>query len=170
MNTITFEAFKIKCQEGMCLRHTLISKVCKKIFKQQSCYLKYQKKIEKNSVFEKDEKWEEVKKIVYERDNNECQLIKKLSKETKELFLKKVNPQLVNIIDPAHYLSTGSYPEYKYDPDVILLLNRQSHTWIDCQCSPVTGRQISIEEKEWWWEFLLGKERKDRLDKLKNKG
>lgn len=164
---IDFEAFKKLCEGGVCLRHTLLSKNCKQLYKQQQCYLKYQRKVEKQFENQVDEEWEAVKKIVFERDNNECQLLKKLSKEQLNIFYSKAIPNLVKIIDPAHYRSRGSCVELKYEPDNVSCINRYSHSNLDCQRSPITGKTITKEEWHQWWELILSKERKERLDNFK---
>ena len=180
-----FDKFIKECEKGYCLRNTLISKNCLKRYKQESCYKKYQKQADKENQkiqeeFEKefdydvevenakDDKWELVRHNIRWRDNNECQLLKKLTEPTRQLFNTKANPSLINELDPAHYLSRGSYPDYKYLEDNIILLNRQSHSWLDTMCSPVTGKSISKAEWHWWWEFILGQERKHKLDKLRS--
>jgi len=167
---IDFEAFKKLCERGTCLRRTLLSKNCKQLYKQQQCYLKYQRKVEKQFENQVDEEWEKVKKIVFERDNNECQLLKKLNKEQLSIFYSKAIPNLVKVIDPAHYKSRGSFLDLKYEPDNVVVINRISHSRLDIGKSPIDGKTITKEEWHQWWELILGKERKERLDNFRSGG
>jgi 5-methylcytosine-specific restriction endonuclease McrA len=169
VKSISFEDFKKLCEGGVCLRRTLLSKNCLKLYKQQQCFLKYQRKLRKQFELKIDEKWERIKRIVWLRDNGECQLLKKLSEETKHILLSKAVPSLLEEIDFCHYKSRGAYPELKYDSDNIILMNRFSHGLIDINKSPVTTKNINQDEWNYWWEFILGKERKKKLDEYKRR-
>ena len=166
----TIEEFMQACDDGICLRNTIVSKLCKKDYKKKACYSKWVKLNIKRSEKEQDLEWINVREIVFKRDNRKCQLLSKLTPETLHSFSRVAMPSLVKIIDPAHYLRRLSYPQFKYFSDNIVCLNRQSHSWIDIHCSPVTGKYISDDEIEYWWELILTKKVKDNLDKIKRQG
>jgi len=120
-------------------------------------------KISKPSGYKKDENWEKVKNIVYERDNYECQLMKKLSQFDNNQILKNGGGDLVSIFDPAHIFGKGAFPELKYDPDNVIVLNRYSHSMLDQHHHPITGVAINKEEHSAFWAWIVGQERYDRL-------
>ena len=51
-----------------------------------------------------------------------------------------------------------------YLDDNVILLNRKSHDWIDSGLSPITGKNISKEELEYFWIRIIGQ---DLYNKLK---
>jgi hypothetical protein len=71
---------------------------------------------------------------------------------------------LIDQIDRAHVFGKGANPSLKYDVDDIIWLNRYSHNNLDQFRHPVTGEQITAEEVEQHWRFLVGDERYDRLE------
>lgn len=105
-----------------------------------------------------DEKWQEIKRIVFNRDKGKCQLIEKLSKiQLKEL--KFNGYELYQIIDPAHIIPKASFPKCYYDSEVIVCLNRYSHSMLDQQKHPLNGEAISKIEVTSWWMFIVGQEK-----------
>jgi len=148
--------FKSNCNKGRCLRKTIKSKNCLKEYKQDDCYKKYNKQVEKNKPVT-DEKWEEVKSFVLERDK-ECLLFNILSVEEKKYLLKEqkdftwLNKKNV---DCAHILSRSQYPKYIYVCDNIFLLGRLFHSRLDTYKNPLTGENISSEERDKWFERIM---------------
>jgi hypothetical protein len=163
-----FEEFKSYCQKRICKRNTIISRLCKTESKQRRCYRKWLAKQEKDEGFVIDQEWEKVREVVYLRDRNDCQLLNKLTvDQTNELYRNGMT-NLIKTLDPAHYLRRNTHPKFKYLSDNIVLLNRQSHSWLDTFCHPLNGSKITRDEWEQWWSLILGKGRKENLDKLKN--
>jgi hypothetical protein len=109
-----------------------------------------------------DEKWIKVCKLVDERDNNECQLIKLLHYGDLELLEELAGP-LIKIKDHAHVIPRSTAPHMKYDVDNLIILNRFSHSMIDQYRDPIEGKQITKEEHEFYWKFIVGKERYNKL-------
>jgi hypothetical protein len=161
---MTFEEFSEKCERRFCLRKSLLSNNCKKESKQVKCYQKWQSSLIK--TYEVDEEWNAVKDIVWNRDRGECRLIPKLSADTFILFREKAQ-YLMETIDFAHYLGRGAHILEKYNPDNVVLLNRYSHSMLDQLKSPITGENITSEQWNYWWEFIIGKEMKNKLDSIK---
>lgn len=102
----------------------------------------------------RDKKWQEVKSIVKERDNNNCRLIRCLT-ASEFLILKKKAGKYLQIIDPAHFLSVANRPDLCYDPDNICCLNRYSHENLDSFKNPINGKDITKEEVYNWWKRIL---------------
>jgi len=121
-------------------------------------YEKYLKKEEKKYNKEYgDEKWEEVKRQVQERDKN-CLLFKKLPKKYKGFIYSEGNGFLLKEVDPAHIFPKSVYPHLKYDVDNVILLSRLFHSRLDEYRDPIFGEQIGKAEHEKWWIFIIGKE------------
>ena len=129
----------------------------------ESKYKKYCKKNERKD-FSIDQDWIDVREEVFERDKNTCQLLNKLP-YTDTVLLKENSGFLCKIIDPAHIFNKASYPSLKYNSKNIVCLNRWSHICLDNLKHPIFGTPILKEEREIWWEFIVGK---DRIDFLKN--
>lgn len=117
-----------------------------------------------------DEKWEEFKLTL---DLSECSLLKKFRKlqcQTELEFLIENSGNLIKVIDPAHVFSKGAYPHLKYEKENVVALNRWSHSCLDSRKHPVYGGPISEEEYVFWWKFIVGEERYQKLLKMrKNK-
>lgn len=131
----------------------------------ESHYKKYLKRnIKKGEKLnKKDEIWESVKNEV---NLSKCLLVERLEKDKKvdELKTLKENAkQLINTIDPAHVFSRGAYPELKYDIDNIVPLNRFSHSMLDQMRDPITSRQITKEEHDNIWKYIIGEEKYNML-------
>lgn len=126
---------------------------------------KIQDKFNEKVNFEdmKDEKWEMVKEEVYKRDGGKCQLIPKLTAGELTVFLEK-SGDLRYIIDPAHIFRKGAYPQLKYDPENVILLNRYSHSMIDTYRNPVTGEPLTQTEHQKWWMRIVGAKRYMKLE------
>jgi 5-methylcytosine-specific restriction endonuclease McrA len=121
-----------------------------------------------------DEEWEEVRTIVWERDNGKCVfqnspffekgLISKLLKEATE---DNGGRFLLETIDCAHIFSRASRPDLKYNPDNVILLNRYSHSLIDTMKDPITAEPLDRDSHERWWKCIVGEERYNKLKEIK---
>lgn len=124
-----------------------------KFRKYKKLQLKKQDKFE-NSV---DLKWQALKEYIIERDQNKCRLYQILTQEEKD----SVFDDLVGImltLDGAHVLSRARRPDLKYDFNNVVLLHRLFHSRIDSFCNPITGENMSEEERISWWERIVGEE------------
>jgi hypothetical protein len=54
--------------------------------------------------------------------------------------------------------------------DNVVLLNRISHGWLDSGKSPINGKSITVEEKQAWWERIVGKRIYARLLVMSREG
>lgn len=185
---VSIENFINKCNKGVCLRGTFKSKRCKLLSKQEVCYEKYIKKLEKDykktlgrmnkrymNIEQKikdsvDERWKEVKKVVWERDLGQCRLLKVLaieewSKVTGEL-LEIANTDLYKL-DCAHVLGRGSNPKLKYNVNNVILMHRLFHGRLDLFKNPVTNENISKEQRNLWWIRIVGRKVWEELKLLK---
>lgn len=100
-----------------------------------------------------DPKWQEVKKIVYDRDKDSCQFMKCLS--MKEFFMLKQGVQ--KNIDPAHIFSASSEPTQIYNPKNIICLTRFIHRRMDDYQSPLDGSDIDLNTHYYWWWRIYNK-------------
>ena len=96
----------------------------------------------------------------------ECQLSKRLSHEDREK-LRNFAGHLLYTIDVAHVIPRSESPTLKHDNKNLVFLNRYSHSMIDSFHDPITGENISKQQKEEWWRRIVGKERYDSLQKEK---
>jgi len=104
-----------------------------------------------------DLQWQELKKIVTERDV-QCKLIAILT--AKEfLILQKNGGKYINRCDPAHVFGVGPFPKLCYDVDNVYLINHYSHSRLDNMCSPIDGSPMTKEEKRTWWIKIIGREK-----------
>lgn len=127
----------------------------------ESKYADYiRKKESKDSKYQKDEEWENVKEIVYARDNSKCQFLANISFELKKEFYKEnsVTNPLLKIIDPAHIIRKVKSKECYYDSDNVVCLNRLVHTRLDNYQNPITGKNISKEETDYFWKIIVGED------------
>ena len=98
-----------------------------------------------------------------------CQLYNKLTYEG----LYRVNKQLsyeTNKLDVAHIFPKSTYPKLRYDTNNAVLLTRMFHNRLDEQNDPVTGKPISKEKTNEWWEFIIGSEHYKQLLEKVNEG
>ena len=118
--------------------------------------LKQSKPIFRVAPVEADEKWEEVKQKVWERDRGKCRLISILSKEEYQQLLDLSNGFLLDILDLAHILPRSGYPQLIYNADNCVLLNRWSHSFLDNYKDPITGENTTKEQHLDWWYRVVG--------------
>lgn len=103
-----------------------------------------------------DEKWQSIKKEVLERDGCFCRCCRVMTPSELGIRNKLNLPNyLFQILDPAHYHSVGGHVEETYDIDNLYTLCRPCHDALDSYRSPVTGKMISREEHEEWWQRII---------------
>ena len=100
------------------------------------------------------QKWEEVKKIVDQRDKRSCQFIKCLFIPEFHQLKKEYPSQ----IDRCHIFASGSHPEQTYNPKNIITLNRTYHKRMDEYRNPVTGDSCDLKEHWYWWWRIYKKQ------------
>lgn len=183
MNIMTFEDFKRyyekhKMFPGQISKSSKVLSDSKLLIKYQNWYKKeekklskpkkVQKRIETKTGTNKDEKWLEVVKTVKNRDDNECQFLKKLEELNMlseiEYIFDNHPTDMLKIIDPAHIIPKSKGKEYYYNPNNIVCLNRVSHSYLDQMLHPIFGTKISKLEREEWWKFIVGKDRYEALN------
>lgn len=103
-----------------------------------------------------DEKWQSIKKEVLERDGCFCRCCRVMTPSELGIRNKLNLPNyLFQILDPAHYHSVGGHVEETYNIDNLYTLCRPCHDALDSYRSPVTGKMISREEHEEWWQRII---------------
>lgn len=126
-------------------------------FKYEKYLKSEQKKIDRRERLSKeDPQWTEVKSKL---NLTECYFKKYLEKNglIEDLHnLYKNAGILLSIIDPAHVFGRGSYPHMKYDLNNIVPLNRYTHSCLDQNRHPITGKSISHEEVRSFWILIVG--------------
>ncbi len=110
-----------------------------------------------------DDEWQELKVRVKDRDRNQDRLIRILTVREVALLKRSAPPFLLIQLDPAHIYPVSTHPKLVYDDDNVVLLNRWSHTNLDCMKCPLTGKPISCEERQKWWERIAAPEQWERL-------
>ena len=109
-----------------------------------------------------DPKWIALKKEIQKRDRGECQLIPVLT--AREFLIWRKNPGVLSRgVDPAHVFPKGLYPSLKYELDNVWTINRFSHDCLDNCKDPVTGEDITKEERDNWWKRIIGIETYEKL-------
>lgn len=102
-----------------------------------------------------DEEWQKVKKACFERDKGLCRCCIIMTPEELGIRNKRNIPSyFLTNMDAAHYESVGSHVEKTYDLNNIFTLCRSCHSSLDSYNSPVTGKPISNEEHELWWNKI----------------
>lgn len=178
---IDSEKFISDCKKGKCNRNTMITPQCKKEYKQEQCFDKYNKKLSKdkekreqkfkdkfNKEYEEDEQWTEVRKQVFLRDKNQCQFCVTLTKEEYEV----IKPNLWGVmktLDPAHIFSRGAFPHLKYEVSNIVTLSRYIHSCLDNCMDPFTQERIGKEEAKEYWIRIIGEEKYKELEERSRK-
>lgn len=122
-----------------------------------------------SAKIQKDQKKEKSKDmLLYEtviRRDKTCRLLAILTPLEREIWKRHQN-RLGHILDGAHVFGKGAYPWMRYEAKNIVLLNRFSHSCLDTGKSPIDGHQISFEEKEAWWQRIVGVEEWYFLERL----
>lgn len=111
-----------------------------------------------------DKQWQETKKIVVERDRGD-RMLRCLSMP-EALALKRKAGSYLQQLDPAHIIAVGDRPDLCYEPLDICLLNHYSHSNLDDCKDPITGKPITLEERDRWWYRIAStnKQQKQFLD------
>lgn len=101
-----------------------------------------------------DIEWQNVKEEVRKRDGGMCVLCRILTKAEYRQFLRS-RPVYIDVIDPAHHESVSGHIEGTYDKDNIYSLCRAMHQRMDNFENPVTGKPMSVEEHDNWWDRII---------------
>lgn len=101
-----------------------------------------------------DPDWIRVKKIVSERDRG-CRLMRICTPQEYYILIRNAGSRASHC-DPAHVFDVSSHPHMCYDENNIVQLNRFSHDCLDNCKNPISGSFISIEERDAWWERIVG--------------
>jgi len=168
-----------KCVDDYFIRKKQLNE--KQLKSRYKVYVRSQEKLkDKKAVYfageSHDEKWEQVRNVVYERDGFKCRLCSILSSDEIFVFSKNCTSFIFSqTLDPAHVFSKGAFPHLRYEVRNIVILNRYSHFNLDNQKCPLSGKTISKAEKENWWKRIVGDEVFDLLlswstNKLRLKG
>lgn len=121
--------------------------------KKQAAFERYRKK-SSQKVVKIDKRWQETKKAIDKKKGRKCWLIFRLS-ENELRELRKHGGMLVEQVDRAHIFRKSNYPHLKYNVDIIVPLNRWSHSCLDQYRHPITGVPISNEEHLYWWRRIV---------------
>lgn len=159
-------------------------KYCKSIQKKKDT-IKRQIEKQKNKPFKKpkpiknkkqsNSDWLKCKKIVFERDNNNCRLWPLLSLEEKSKVKNYIyQGSEFATIDPAHVISQSQSKKLQYNPDNIICLYRLFHTRLDNYQDPITGKYLegkTTEERKQkrkdWFIKIIGKDLFEWLEENK---
>lgn len=85
-----------------------------------------------------------------------CQFWKCLSIEEQKKFIQftKGKEWMLNTIEVAHIKGKGAFAELKYEPDNAVLCNHFSHSLLDIHKDPLTGKDITDEERTSWFKRM----------------
>jgi len=113
------------------------------------------KKQEKFTKDQIDDKWETTKKIVDSRDRRKCQLYRILSITER----KVIESELIGVakkVDRAHIFGKGSHPNMKYNPANVITLYHIFHQRLDTYRHPLYDTPIDSEERDSIWCRIVG--------------
>ena len=158
MNIKTFEEFSYFCKNEKCLKNSLISKNCLKLYKQKKCYENFIKKLEKNlentNKYIKDK---EFKEKIIKRDKT-CKVWKVLTERERRFILKNFYNDYITLshdLDICHIIPRSQAPDKIYDENNVFLASRYFHSLLDEYRHHVTKRMISKEERLSWCKRIL---------------
>jgi hypothetical protein len=127
------QQFINNCNKGFCQRKTIKSKNCLKDYKQELCFNKHMKQIEKDSFKVEDKEWKDIQVKVKERDKT-C-LIDKCLVMSELLIIKNKYSSLYytlgKTLDCAHIIPRSEAPHLIYDLNNIILIKRIYHSMLD---------------------------------------
>lgn len=151
--------FKETCNKGFCLRKTIKSKQCLKESKQNQCFIKWNKQNEKDAHKQSkvDEKWEEAKQKVDERDKS-CLVEKCITVEERKYILENFEyeyKQFNKIMTHAHIISRSTAPQLMYDINNIILMSMYFHSLLDRYRDLVTQESIDRQHRENWINRIM---------------
>ena len=124
--------------------------------KQERCYNKYMETLVKEKATEIDERWEEVRQKVIERDEGLCRLTKVITFQ--ELAYLKIDPKGYPL-DVCHIVPRSKCKTLYYEIDNLLLISRLFHKRLDSYQHPITGEPIDKDKRDCWWIRMIGKEK-----------
>jgi len=104
----------------------------------------------------KDEKWEQVRQKVFERDKGRCRLLSLLSYKEIDIIKNNDVNNLRAILDTTHIIPRSMSSNLYYNIDNLVLLNRYSHSLIDSYKHPITMLPITNNEREEFWIKIIG--------------
>lgn len=117
--------------------------------------------------FEVDEEWEALKIFIHARDKS-CRFLQRLRLERPndyKYMLQNYPPDLLSTYDLAHVIRRSKSKKLYYDKENIVLLCRAVHSNLDSYHHPITGVVISKTEVVDWWQWIIGEELFDKLQK-----
>lgn len=128
--------------------------------------------------FKKDARYEDFQNAVWQREakinmppkgqvhnwKNYCQFWKCLNLEEQKQFIQFVQGKewMLNTIEVAHIKGKGAFAELKYEPENAVLCNHFSHSLLDIHKNPLTGKDITDEERTSWFKRM--KETKKEIE------
>ena len=102
-----------------------------------------------------DQAWQDLKAACRKRDEGRCRCCSILTpQEIAERNKLGIPSYLFTPCDVAHIEAVGGHVEKTYDLDNVVFLCRSCHTFMDSYQSPVTGKSVSKEEHDAWWERI----------------
>jgi len=156
---ITLEEFCDYCNKEKCLRKTIRSKKCELLFKQEICYKKFLNQKEKvfNRYVDKVKKEMDFTKMVHERDET-CRIWNILTKKEKTYILQNFFDEYVELskqLDVAHIISRSNNPSLIKEESNVVLMSRYFHQLLDEMKHPITGKNITTEERFLWFRSAV---------------
>lgn len=153
MEILCFEEFLTYCNKSFCIRKTIISKNCLKVYKQESCYKKYLENC--NKQFENMYKFDNDKQFrskIIARDKT-CRIWNILNQDEKKFIFTNYYEEydyLSKILDVCHAVARSRSPELIYEEDNVFLSSRYFHSLLDSNKDLITQKSISSEKTESW--------------------
>lgn len=100
-----------------------------------------------------EEAWKKVREEVDKRDHHRCQCCACLS--VSEMFIfRKTKRKFEDHLECAHHIPR-TYKATYCDPKNLAMLCPEHHFRIDHFLDPVTGKQMTHEDRERWWKRIL---------------
>lgn len=126
----------------------------------QTAYKQYQHKVEvqktKAASTSKGPSQDALVRMEIEaRDGGRCRLLTILTRSEQQTLYEN-SAGIHKTLDAAHVFGKNAYPWMRFDPRNVMLLNRFSHNMLDTGKSPITGKMISADEHDYWWERIVG--------------
>lgn len=115
-----------------------------------------------------DPEWMSLKRQVAERDHG-CRLMRICTPQEYYILIRKAGSRASHC-DPAHVFGAGPFPWMCYVKANVVQLNRFSHDCLDSCKSPITGEDISREERDSWWKRIVGSTVYEELLRMSYKG
>lgn len=111
-----------------------------------------------------DTQWLAVKAVVRKRDPD-CRLVMKITPIEMLTLHRNAGASLLKL-DPAHIFPVSTHPHLCYNSDNIVQLNRYSHDMLDSCRHPITGEFLTMEERNLWWMYIVGKSTYEKLQQM----